>query len=156
MGMLTESLANRPLRDGGVTVWEGGVRTACIVRWPGKLPAGTVCAEPLVSMDFLPMFLNAAGVPLPSDRTLDGLDPTETLAGRARSAHAVLGFRWARMSALRAGRYKIVRAADDAPWQLYDLKDDQAETRDLARAHPEVVARLAARFTGWDRDVRRW
>ncbi len=60
------------------------------------------------------------------------------------------------MSSLRAGRYKIVRNADDAPWQLYDVIADLVESHDLAVEHPELVTRLAARFAAWDRDVRKW
>lgn len=150
-----EVASNRPFRDGGVTVWEGGLRVPCLVRWPGKLPAGSVCDEPLVSMDLLPLILHAAGVPQPADRALDGRDPLETLAGRAPSPHEFLAFRWARMSALRAGRYKIVRETDDTPWQLFDLVGDPGETQDLAIPHPEIVQRLAARFAAWDQEVRR-
>jgi arylsulfatase len=60
------------------------------------------------------------------------------------------------MSALRAGQYKLVRASDEDPWQLYDLASDMAEQHDLAATHPEIVQTLAERFARWDRDVRRW
>jgi len=151
-----EVASNRPLREGGVTLWEGGLRVPCIVRWPGRLPAGTVCDEPLVSMDLLPLILAAAAVPLPKDRTLDGHDPLEVLAGRRPSPHSRLGFRWEKMSALLAGRYKLLRATETAPWQLYDLENDLAEQHDLSAAHPDLVRRLAEDFVQWDRDVRQW
>lgn len=151
-----EVASNKPLRDGGVTLWEGGIRVPCLIRWPGRLPAGTVCDEPLVAMDVLPLILRAAGSPLPTDRTLDGRDPLESLAGRAPSPHQKLGFRWEKMSALRAGRYKLVRTTDESAWQLYDLAEDLAEQHDLADAQPEVVRQLAEEFARWDRDVRQW
>jgi arylsulfatase A-like enzyme len=151
-----EVASNRPWRDGGVTVWEGGLRVPCLVRWPGRLPAGSVCDEPLVSMDLVPLVLRAAGAAMPADRTIDGRDPFDALAGRGASPHPFLGFRWAKMSALREGRFKVVRTADDAPWQLYDLAADPAETRNLAGSDPDRTRRLARRFAQWDQDVRAW
>jgi arylsulfatase A-like enzyme len=82
-----EVASNLPLREGGTTAYEGGVRVPCIVRWPGRLEAGTICREPLASMDLLPLALTAAGLPRPADRTLDGRDPTAVLAGKGKSPH---------------------------------------------------------------------
>ena len=57
-----EVASNRPLRDGGVTLWEGGIRVPCCFRWPDVIPAGTECREPLSSLDLFPMLLSAAGI----------------------------------------------------------------------------------------------
>ncbi len=84
-----EVALNRPLRDGGVTLWEGGIRVPCIVRWPSRLPSATVCREPLLSCDFLPMAVAAAGGQLPRDVTIDGRDPIGALAGEAASPHVI-------------------------------------------------------------------
>ena len=78
-----EVQTNEPLRDGGVTTYEGGVRVAAMVRWPGRIKAGRVCREMLSSLDVLPLMLAAAGGAAPRDRVLDGRDPAETLAGAA-------------------------------------------------------------------------
>ena len=80
-----ECASNRPLKGGGTLLYEGGIRVPCIVRWPERLPAGTVCSEPLWSMDFLAMAITAAGGELPAERALDGRDPTDVLAGKAAS-----------------------------------------------------------------------
>src|SRR5688572_13814050 len=77
-----EVASNAPFRSGGVTLWEGGLRVPAVFRWPGRLPAGTVCHEPVISTDILRMLLRAARLPLPADRVLDGRDVIETLAGR--------------------------------------------------------------------------
>lgn len=151
-----EVASNRPLRDGGTTTYEGGVRVPCIVRWPRRLRAGTVCREPLVSLDVLPLVLAAAGLSWPAERTLDGRDPTAVLAGKARSPHESLFFEYGKFSAVRIGPYKLVRPAPSADFELYDLADDPAETRNLASAQPARVAEMTARRERWLDDVRGW
>ena len=63
-----EVQSNAPLRDGGVTLYEGGTRVPAIIRWPGRIPPGTVCRAMLSSLDVLPMVLAAAGQTPPADR----------------------------------------------------------------------------------------
>ncbi len=144
-----EVASNAPLRDGGVTLWEGGIRVPCVVRWPGRLPAGTDCREPLLSCDFFPMIVNATGAKLPEDRQIDGRDPTKTLAGEATSPHEILFFQFRGYSALLRGNQKLLRERPDAPWMLFDLLEDLGETNDLAQDRPEVVAELEGLFEDW-------
>ena len=113
-----EVQTNLPLRDGGVTTYEGGVRVPAIVRWPGRFKPGTVCREMLSSLDVLPMILAAAGGALPTDRVIDGRDPTATLAGEKLSPHEALHWVWnqgrrEQWRGMRHGNYKLVRKADD-------------------------------------------
>ncbi len=160
-----EVASNLPLRDGGVTLYEGGIRVPCIVRWPGRITPGTVCRRPLVSMDLFVMIVRAAGARLPEDRVIDGRDPTAAFpmvghavphhwTGQAPSPQRDLCFQWGSRSAIRSGRYKLLRNKDDQPWKLYDLVGDPGETRDLAAEKPEVMARLARRFERWTAEVR--
>ncbi len=151
-----ECASNAPLRNGGVTVWEGGIRVPCIVRWPGRIGPGTVCREPLSSMDLVPMALQAAGLSLPADRVLDGRDPTEVLAGRSGSPHTYLCWRWGKTgAAIRRGRYKLIREQDspDQGWQLFDLQDDIGESVDLRATKPEVMEHLKSEYERWMADV---
>lgn len=153
-----EVQSNRPLRDGGVTTYEGGVRVPAMVRWPEKLPAGTVCREMLSSLDVLPMILAAAGAAWPADRVLDGRDPTPTLVGEKPSPHEALHWVWdqgrrEQWRGMRAGNHKLVRRADTEPWQLYDLSRDLGESDDLASRQPELVQSLTARFAAWERSI---
>ena len=149
-----EVASNKPLRDGGVTVYEGGIRVPCVVRWPGRLPAGTACREPIVSVDLFAMILAAAGAEAPADRVIDGRDPTAILAGEAESGDRAFYFTWAEMGAIRRGRYKLLRTADDEPFRLYDLESDPGESRDLAAESPEVAERLRRSFGAWLAEVR--
>ena len=153
-----EVQSNAPLREGGVTTYEGGVRVPAVVRWPGRVPPGTACREMLSSLDVLPMVVAAAGGKLPADRVLDGRDPA-ALAGQAGSPHAALHWVWdqgrdQQWRGMRAGPLKIVRRSDRQPWELYDLSRDVGEARDLAGAKPERVKELAEQFERWHASVR--
>lgn len=144
-----EVASNKPLREGGVTLWDGGIRVPCIVRWPGRFPAGTVCREPLISLDFFVLAAKAAGASLPDDRIIDGRDPTATLAGKAPSPHEALYFQFRRSSAVRQGRHKLLRTAPDEPFRLFDLSQDVGETADLAARKPDLAAALQRDFDRW-------
>ena len=94
--------SNGPFRDGAPSVYEGGIRVPAIFRWPGQIQPGTECRELLSTLDVLPLCLAAAGVPLPTDRILDGRDD----AG-AGSGEITICFGYRR--ALASGSLKIVR-----------------------------------------------
>jgi len=157
-GRGAEVQSNRPLRGGGVTTYEGGIRVPALFRWPGRIEAGTTCREMLSSLDVLPMLVRAAGGVLPQDRVFDGCDPVPALAGRARSPHEALYWAWdqgraGQWRAMRRGRFKLVHRQNADPWQLYDLAADMGETRDLADARPELVRKLGREFEQWYRQV---
>jgi len=147
--LVLETGTNSPFRGGRTETCEGGIRTACIVRWPERLKAGTVCREPIANIDLLPMILSAASVSSPRDLQLDGRDPTATLAGEARSPHDYLFFEFRKWSAARSGRWKIVRSQPDAAFELYDLATDWSERHDLANQNPEIASRLTRAFEKW-------
>ncbi len=144
-----EVAVNAPLRDGGNTLWEGGIRVAAVARRPGRIPPGSVVDEPLISLDILPTLLAAAGARIPSAPKLDGDDMGRALEGRKSPSPRPLFWRYRGYSAARNGRYKILRTAEDEPFQLFDLEIDAAETTDLAAERPPVLARLQARFENW-------
>ncbi|MFZ5829670.1 MAG: sulfatase-like hydrolase/transferase [Planctomycetota bacterium] len=150
-----EVASNLPLRDGGVTLYEGGIRVPCIVRWPGKIAPGTVCGEMLSSMDLFVMIAAAVGAQLPQDRVIDGRDPTAALISKGPTPHECLFFQWGKRSALRCGHWKLVRNAPDAAYELYDLAADLAERNDLAAQRPEVVDGLSRRFDEWWSEVQK-
>jgi arylsulfatase A len=154
-----EVQTNLPLRDGGVTTYEGGIRVPAIVRWPARFKPGNVCREMLSSLDVLPMILAAAGGALPTDRVIDGRDPTVTLAGEKPSPHESLHWVWnqgrrEQWRGMRYGNWKIVRKADAEPWQLYDLASDIGESKDLATEKSDLLKSLVARFETWQATVQ--
>ncbi|WP_197444179.1 sulfatase-like hydrolase/transferase [Maioricimonas rarisocia] len=143
--------SNEPLRHGGVTCWEGGLRVVAMARWPGHIPPGTVVDQPLWSPDLLIASAELAGAPLPDDRTFDGRNPLPVLTEGAPSPHESLVFQYRRHAALRQGNWKIVRERPDQPWQLYNLASDPAEAHDLAESHTDRVRGLTEAFSGWQR-----
>ncbi len=147
--LLLETGANAPFRGGRTETYEGGIRTACIVRWPNKIQPGTVCREPVANIDLLPMILSAAKLSTTGEIELDGRDPTMTLAGTAKSPHESLFFEYRNWNAVRSGRWKIVRARPDVPFELYDLMIDWKEENDLSQQQPKTVSRLTGLFKQW-------
>lgn len=144
--------SNAPLRGHKGTTWEGGMRVPAIARWPGTIPAGARTDALASSLDLFPTFATLAGAELPTDRTLDGVDLAPLLSDPTTPSPRT-GFAYYAMDdlhAVRDERWKLHVARDgQAVQELYDLRDDPAETGDVAAAHPEVVARLersAARY----------
>jgi arylsulfatase A-like enzyme len=151
--------SNAPLRGYSGATYEGGLRVPAMMRWPGKIPPGTVCREMLSTLDVLPLIVGAAGGTLPNDRVLDGRDPLPVLAGNAPSPHRSLHWVWnvgrkEQWRALREGPMKLVRPSDKSAWELYDLSVDIGETKDLAAEHPELVRELAGKSDAWHRGVK--
>jgi len=138
-----------PLRDGKFTTYEGGMREPCIMRWPGRIPAGTTCSQIAATIDILPTFAALAGCKVPDDRVIDGRSILPLLEGKpgAKSPHQEYFYRG---TAVRSGNWKLLlkarstvrsRPAGPCP-QLYDLATDISESKNLADERPEVVERL--------------
>ena len=140
---------NTPLRNGGVTCWEGGLRVCAIARWPGKIKAGAVIDEPFWSPDLMVACAELAGAKLPSSVVLDGKSPLPMLTQNVKSPHTSFFFQFRNHAALRQGDWKIVREKPTLPWQLFDLKSDLGESKNLAREQPGQLEKLKATFVAW-------
>lgn len=147
---------NAPLRSGKGYAFEGGIRVPVIFHWPGKIPGGTVRDEPVISVDYFPTFLKVAGVPVPGDRVIDGMDLSPMLLGGEETlGRDALYWHFPHYRAkdvppysiIRAGDWKLIRQYDGKRHQLFNLKDDLSEAEDLAARMPEKVGALDARLS---------
>lgn len=142
--------SNDPLRSGGITCWEGGIRVVAMVRWPGKIKAGITLDEPLWSPDLLIAATKLADATLPKNVIYDGKNPLPVFTDNEKSPHESFYFNFRKHSSLRLGDWKIVREKPDTTWQLFNLKKDISEKINLASQMPEVVDRLQIERQRWE------
>lgn len=148
----------RPLRESKGHLYEGGIRVPLIIRWPGVVEPATTCEVPVISMDFYPTLLEAAGVPRKKNEAPDAesllplLKRSGTLARDAIFFHYP-NYAWHRSnrlgSAIRTERYKLIEYFDDNSVELYDLRNDIGETMNLAAEMPQLAKTLQSRLAEW-------
>ncbi len=137
---------NSPLTGEKGMLAEGGIRVPFLAQWPSVLPAGTVCREPVITLDVAATALAAAGVKdVPG---LDGVNLVPYLTGKVPGApHGALFWRFWHQAAVREGHWKYLVA--DGSEFLFDLEADVSEQHNLFSAEPERAARLRARLENW-------
>ena len=135
-----------PLRNGKFSTYEGGMRVPCIMRWPGKISAGSVCSEIAATIDFLPTLAKLAGVGPPTDRIIDGKDISGlmTEAGAKSPHEAFFYYSVLKLNAVRSGKWKLVFEHKNSPMALYNLQEDIGEQHDVSSQYPDVVGRLTS------------
>lgn len=156
-----------PLRGRKGSVYDGGIREPTVMRWPGKIPAGTICNQVTASIDILPTLANLCGGKLP-ERKIDGYDIWPLIGGveGAVSPHQAYCVTY-RQGTVRSGRWKYYPWPEkentagqedsntaDPPVQLYDTVSDIGETRNLASKHPEIVQRLQKAWDNHQQDLQ--
>ncbi|GAB6184826.1 sulfatase family protein [Thermopirellula anaerolimosa] len=142
------------LRNGKGSTWEGGMRVPCVMWWPGRIPAGSVVREMGSTLDILPTAAHLAGAEVPRDRVLDGYDISPAMFGTGPSPRTHMFFyRGTQLYAVRQGPYKAHFITEEPygsntnrqvhePPLLFNLEMDPGEQRDVASAHPEVIASI--------------
>jgi len=137
--LLNEFNGSGPLRASKGTLYEGGIRSPMIARWPGKIDPGTTSDHICAFQDMMPTFAELAGVKVPG-RT-DGISIVPTLLGKGRQRrHEYLYWELKDNRAVRMGNLKAVR--NKAGLQLFDLTKDLAEKTDIAAKHPDIIERM--------------
>ncbi len=145
IGKLFDQTMGGLLRGYKRALYEGGLRQACIARWPGVIPAGTVRNEPWAFWDFMPTCAELVGKPLPKTVTTDGHSILPMLKGGAAPKREY--FYWElhesgpSLQAVRFGDWKAVKVGKSGAIELYDLSKDVAEKTNVAGAHPDLVER---------------
>jgi arylsulfatase A len=163
---------NSPLFNHKQTLWEGGIRVPCLMRWPARLPRGKLVHQPAITMDLTATFLAASQVAgtlrVPSDvngtrsvptteRELDGINLLPILTGE--QPHEERTFCWRvnraqrQQKAIRHGDWKYVN--DGGVDLLFNLQDDIGERRDLGYRNQSIVAELKAKLKAWEDEMDR-
>ena len=156
-----------PLRNRKSSLYDGGIRVPGIVRFPGRVKAGTETSVPAGVVDMLPTLCDLAGIEVPKDRVIDGVSIRSLLEGKDFVRDKPLFWFFYRsdpMTALRDGDYKLLasavpfwrsashpfdqtdqdflKSAQMTRFELYNLRDDIGEQNNLTSTKPEVFARL--------------
>jgi arylsulfatase A-like enzyme len=158
---LAYSTSNLPLRGAKGWLYEGGIRVPMIVKWPGKGKRGAVCDVPVISTDFYPSILEMAGLPSQPVQHKDGLSFVSALKGEPFEGKAIF-WHFPHYSnhgmqspggAVRVGDYKLLEYFENKSVQLFNLKEDPGEQKDLSREQPKKARQLLTRLQAWRKDV---
>jgi uncharacterized sulfatase len=161
--------------------YEGGFRAPLIVRWPGRIKAGSACAAPAMNIDLFPTLCALAGVTVPADRIIDGKNIAGLMTGKeTKTPHEALYFyHHDELEGIRSGRWKYFRYTHHRTWpipldkpttplgmaakdkflgqwpNLYDVELDEGENYDLASRHPEVCKKMDGIMTAWENSIKK-
>ncbi|TFG48214.1 MAG: arylsulfatase [Candidatus Brocadiia bacterium] len=141
--------SSKPLREGKFSAYEGGMRSPCIMRWPGVIPAQSVCSEIATTMDFLPTLAALSQAKLRADRTIDGKNIFSLMTNpNAKTPHQAFFYYFqGQLEAIRSGEWKLIlahnRGKETVPMSLYNLKKDISEQNDISAENPEIVKYLS-------------
>jgi len=152
---------NRPLAEGKGWMYEGGTRAPLIVKWPGVTQPGSTCTVPVTSPDFYPTLLEMAGLePLPAQH-VDGISFASLLRGGPAPKREAIFWHYPHYgnqggtpgSSMRAGDWKLIEFFEDGRLELYNLRQDPSEERNLATQHPERVREMKRMLAQWRESV---
>jgi arylsulfatase A-like enzyme len=142
---------NKPYRGWKATFFEGGIRVPYLMRYPKKIAPGTTCDEAVSHFDIFSTAAAVAGVALPKDRAIDGVNLMTFLTGEnQKKPHDHLFWRSGKYSALQSEGWKLQVAQNPSKRWLFDLKNDPTEQHNLVDSQPEVTARLLVRLQEMD------
>ena len=139
------------------TLWEGGIRVPCLIRWPGVIPAGRVSHQAVMTMDLTAIMLSACRIAAPEGQKLDGEDVLPILLGKAPERERTFFWRIrhpaapSSLKAVRRGRWKFI--TDERAQVLFDLEADPGEREDLANKNPQIVGELKKALREWEQQM---
>ncbi len=138
-----------PLSGRKSELLEGGIRVPTIVRWPGKVKPGSVSAEQVITMDWMPTLLAAAGVAGPEAKPSDGMDIRAALSGGALPERSLFWrYKGQSQQAMRQGDWKYLKIGGNS--FLFNLNDDPMERANLKVRQPDRYAAMVARYDAWN------
>jgi len=148
---------NAPLTEGKGWMYEGGTRVCQIVRWPGRVAPGLVCAVPVTSPDLYPTLLDVAGGGLLPEQPVDGVSLLPVLTGTGELHRDAIFWHYPHYGnqggtpgcSVRMGDFKLIERFEDGCLELYDLRSDVEERHNLASADPDRAATLHKALVEW-------
>jgi arylsulfatase A-like enzyme len=153
--------SNEPLRAGKGWLYEGGIRTPFLVRWPARIKPGQTIDTPVSSPDLFPTLLDAIGSEPEPDQTLDGISLLRSLRGESIPERPLY---WhyphygnqggAPGAAIRRGPWKLISWYEDQRVELFHLPSDLGEQRDRSAEEPQLVADLQAELRQWQARIQ--
>ncbi len=158
-----------PLRGSKGMLYEGGIRVPFIISWPGKIREATICDIPVAGTDLFPTILQLARVKIPDNVVLDGVSLKRPLlrgkdiverplfwhfpAYLERNKGMKTIWRTTPASAVRLGDWKLIEFYEDGKAELYNLKNDIGETKDLSEIYPEMKEELLIILDEWRKEI---
>lgn len=154
---------NNPLRSGKGSLYEGGIRVPLIIRWPAVTDPGSICDQPISSIDFYPTFSEIAGLPAKAEGSteLDGIsfvsllrNPESKLDRRTLYWHYPHYYPTTTpVSAIRLGDWKLMEYFEDGRIELYDLSSDSSEDNNLLEKEPSKAREMRALLENWRAEI---
>ena len=146
-----EGGSNAPFRSGKWTVYEGGIHTPALIRWPGKIAAGAALTQPVGVQDLYPTVAAAAGVPMPRDAKIDGSNQWPAISQNRRVVREP--FLIASIDiALIDGDWKLIEFYQGGR-SLFNLQDDITERTDLFSTQGDIASKLGAKLDALKKDL---
>ncbi|MDH3346493.1 MAG: sulfatase [Desulfobulbaceae bacterium] len=153
--------SNIPLRAGKGWLYEGGVREPFIIKWPGVTPPGSTCDVPVISTDFYPTLLEMTDLPFQHDQHLDGISLVPLLKNKGEISRDAIYWHFPHYSpqggtpsaAVRVDNYKLIEFFEDNHVELYDLKQDIGELKDISKNRPRMTSKLKDMLHLWLKQV---
>lgn len=159
-GGLLGPTSNLPLRSGKGFPYEGGIREPLIIKWPGKIKAGSVSDVPASSIDFMPTICDAVGAKLPNTE-IDGLSLMPVLEGKGKIAERALIWHFPHYrgkihpySIIRDNGWKLIKYySGDVKYELFHLTEDLSEKNEISAKNPEKVKALESKMMSMLKDM---
>ena len=166
-----------PLRGGKGALFEGGIRVSTCAAWPGVIQPGSRNATPLTSVDLLPTLAEIAGAPLPKNQPVDGVSFLPVMRGEKLPERPIfwhyplylsgkgsaivkpvfgtdkMYWRAVPATVMRQGDWKLFLFYEDKNFELYNVKKDVGEKRNVAAEHPELLNEMKQKLLGWVRET---
>ena len=161
-GGFAKATNNSPLRANKGSNYEGGIRVPVIMHWPGHIPSGSVCSEPVISNDFYPTILEAAGVEAKPFQHMDGLSLLPLAKNDGELERDALHWHYPHYNqhpqsfpsgVIRKGDWKLIENYETGELQLFNLATDLGETTNLVQQKPDLATSLLADLKRWRESV---